>query len=173
MKKCILGLCLLGFTNLIFAQGGFALTLGNGNKITTIKNTSLNRQYLEHMSTKSTAFRVNKMQKLAAKYDIKAQPIYSSNKSITYTVVFQDKENYIKAVYNYRGIIIRCEEYYTDIKMPYSISGQLAKDYPGWAFNNISYSIDYSQNKAIISAYQVVLKKNKNLKSVKIVPTKV
>ncbi|MCM4153563.1 hypothetical protein DHD05_18365 [Arenibacter sp. N53] len=172
MKKYILGLFIFGFTSFIYSQNTLELAANNTSTLTSKKTTSLNRQYLENMAVKSVAASVTKLQKLAAKYDIKAQPIYSSNKSITYTVVFQDNENVIKAVYNYKGTIIRCEEFYTGIKLPYSISGKLAKDYPGWAFNNISYSIEYSQNKPNISVYQVELKKDKKIKSVRIVPTK-
>ena len=172
MKKCIIGLFILGFNGLIYSQNALAIATNNTNTLTSTKTTGLNKQYLEHMAVKSVAVGVKKLQKLAAKYDIKTQPIYSSNKSITYTVVFQDNDNFIKAVYDYMGTIIRCEEYYTGIKLPYGISGQLAKDYPGWAFNNISYSIDYSQNKPVASVYQVELKKDKKIKSVTIVPTK-
>ena len=172
MKKCIIGLLILGFNGIIYSQNALAITTKNTNTLTSNKTTGLNEQYLDHMAVKSVAVSVKKLQKLAAKYDIKTQPIYSSNKSITYTVVFRDNENFIKAVYNYKGTIIRCEEYYTGIKMPYSISGQLAKEYPGWAFNKVSYSIDYSQNKPVVSEYQVELKKDKKIKSVTIVPTK-
>lgn len=172
MKKYIFGLFIFGFTNIIHSQSTLALATNNAHTPSSYITTSLNKQYLELIAVKSVAVSVRKLQKLAANYDIKTQPIYNSNKSITYTVVFQDNENFIKAVYDYMGTIIRCEEYYTGIKMPYGISGQLAKDYPGWAFNNISYSIDYSQNKPIVSAYQVELKKDKKIKMVRIVPTK-
>jgi hypothetical protein len=168
MKTCILGLCILGFTSLFQAQNDLAMVTPNVNEVTNYKTTSKNAKYLEHMSVKPIAIRIQKLQNLAANYDIKTQPVYSNNKFVTYTVIFKENENYINAIYDHDGTIIQCEEYYTNIRMPYSISGQLAKDYPGWEFRNITCAIDYSQDKTTNLAYQVELQKNKKFKTVTI-----
>ena len=76
MKKCIIGLFILGFNSLIYSQNALAIATNNTNTLTSTKTTGLNKQYLEHMAVKSVAVGVKKLQKLAAKYDIKTQPIY-------------------------------------------------------------------------------------------------
>ena len=76
MKKCIIGLLILGFNGIIYSQNALAITTKNTNTLTSNKTTGLNEQYLDHMAVKSVAVSVKKLQKLAAKYDIKTQPIY-------------------------------------------------------------------------------------------------
>jgi|GEM_PF-3541052 len=172
MKTCILGLCLLGITNLMHSQNDLALVTPKFDQSTshTFKTpASPNSEYLSRMAVQPEAVKVKKLQTLVANYDIKAQSVYSKDKSITYTVVFESPDNYVKAIYDHEGNVVSCQESYTDVRMPYSISGQLAKDYPGWEFSKVEYIIEYTQYKATVLTYKVKLKKGNVSKSVKII----
>jgi hypothetical protein len=72
-----------------------------------------------------------KWQKIAADLDVTKDPIYSKKKTITYDVVFEADENYIKAYFDHSGTILSCEEYYEDVRIPYVCCNQLAMAYPG------------------------------------------
>ena len=110
------------------------------------------------------AVRIKKLQKIAADYDISKESIYSKNKSITYNVVFETNENYIKAVYDHNGVIITSEEYYEDVRIPYVLTSQLAKEYPGWSFDKSNCKILYSKEEASKFTYTIVLKKGNKSK---------
>ncbi|MBJ7882489.1 hypothetical protein [Gelidibacter salicanalis] len=169
MKTRILGLVFLGMTNLMPAQNDFAMVTPDYNhSVTTDKPVNKNSQYLSYMAVQPEAVRVTKLQSLAANYDITALSIYSAKKTLTYTVVFKSAENYIKAIYDHEGTIIKCEEFYNNVRMPYSISSELAKDYPGWEFHKIHYTIDYALNETPNFVYDVELKKGNVSKKVQL-----
>ncbi len=168
MKKFLLGLCILGLTNLISAQNDLAMATANDNDITIKTSKIKNESYVMNTSneTMHLATRIKKLQKIAATYDISKESIYSNNKSVTYDVVFEANENYIKAVYDHNGEIIKSEEYYEDVRIPYDLTSQLAKDYPGWSFNKSNCKIFYSKEKASKFTYTIVLKKGNKSKLV-------
>lgn len=172
MKKCILGLCLLGLTNLIHAQNELAMVITNGDEITTktSKPTKIkNEQYLTSSANDIgyLAVRIMKLQKIAADFDVTKDPIYSKNKTITYDVVFEADENYIKAVFDHSGTIISSEEYYEDVRIPYVWSNQLAEEYPGWAFDKSHCMILYSKEGNAIFNYSLKLKKGNKSKLIR------
>jgi hypothetical protein len=166
MKKFLLGLCILGLTNLISAQNDLAMATANDNDITIKTSKIKNESYLMSNTneTKQLAVRIKKLQKIAAAYDISKESIYSKKKSITYDVVFEANENYIKAVYDHNGVIISSEEYYEDVRIPYVLTSQLAKDYPGWSFDKSNCKIFYSKERASKFTYKIVLKKGNKSK---------
>jgi len=166
MKKFLLGLCILGLTNLISAQNDLAMATANDNDITIKTSKIKNELYVMSNSneTKQLAVRIKKLQKIAAAYDISKESIYSNNKSVTYDVVFEANGNYIKAVYDHNGEIIKSEEYYEDVRIPYDLTSQLAKDYPGWSFNKSNCKIFYSKEEASKFTYTIVLKKGNKSK---------
>tara|TARA_R110002111_G_scaffold57363_7_gene97206 strand:+ start:1920 stop:2432 length:513 start_codon:yes stop_codon:yes gene_type:complete len=166
MKKFLLGLCILGLTNLISAQNDLAMATANDNDITIKTSKIKNESYLMSNTneTKQLAVRIKKLQKIAAAYDISKESIYSKKKSITYDVVFEANENYIKAVYDHNGVIISSEEYYEDVRIPYVLTSQLAKDYPGWSFDKSNCKIFYSKEGESKFTYKIVLKKGNKSK---------
>lgn len=169
MKTSILGLVFLGMTSLMPAQNDFAMVTPEYNhSVTSNKPVVKNGQYLSKMTLQPEAVRVIKLQSIAANYDISAKSIYNAKTSQTYSVVIKSAENYIKAIYDHDGTIIKCEEFYNNVRMPYQISSELAKEYPGWEFHKIHYTIDYALNETPIFVYEVILKKGKTSKKVQI-----
>lgn len=169
MKKCILGLFILGLTNLICAQNDLAMVTTNANEVNnkSLKTLAVhNSQYLNssNLNVQNLAFCIKKLQKIAADYDIKNDAVYSKNKTITYDVVFENNANYIKAVYDYNGIILSSEEYYEDVRVPYALTNELAKEYPGWSFDKSNCTILYSKDGIARSTYNIELKKGNKTK---------
>ncbi|TXE05690.1 hypothetical protein ES711_15440 [Gelidibacter salicanalis] len=169
MKTRILGLVFLGLTSLMSAQNDFAMvTPEYSHSVTSEKPVLKNGQYLSEMTLQSEAVRVTTLQSIAANYDISALSIYNAKTSQTYSVVFKSAENYIKAIYDHDGTITKCEEFYENVRMPYELSSDLAKEYPGWEFHKIHYTIDYAVNETPIFVFEVILKKGKTTKNVQI-----
>jgi hypothetical protein len=172
MKKCILGLCLLGLTNLIHAQNELAMATTKVDEITTktSKTTKIkNEQYLTSNTNDVLylAACIMKLQKIAADFDLTKDAIYSKNKTITYDVVFEANENYIKAVFDHSGTILSSEEYYEDVRIPYVLSSQLAEEYPGWAFDKSNCTILYSKKGEATFTYNLKLKKGNKSKLIR------
>lgn len=164
MKKCILGLCILGLTNLICAQNELAMSTTDLSDINikTFKSSKINNeQYIKSSlkGFKNLAAGIKKLQKIAADYDIKSESIYSNKKTITYDVVFQSNKNYIKAIYDHNGTILSSEEYYEDVRLPSELISQLAKENPGWAFDKSNCKILFSKHSEAMFIYNVKLKK--------------
>lgn len=173
MKKCILGLCILGLTNLISAQNELAMVTTDVNEITTKTSKVLeikNEQYLSSntFDVEQSALCIKKLQKIAADYDVTKDAIYSKNKTITYDVVFEVNDNYIKAVYDHNGTILSSNEYYEDVRLPYVLILQLAKEYPGWSFDKSNCTILYSEKAEAKFSYRLKLKNGNKSKFITI-----
>lgn len=170
MKTCILGLFLLGFTSLSSAQNDLAMHTPNNDDFSSLKLTSKvhNQSYLNlrHEADQHLALRIQSLQDLAASYDISEEKVFTTNKNVTYSVVFESNENYIKAIYNHEGTILQSDEYYEDIRIPYSIAAEIAKSYPGWSFYKSNCSISYDKDASSSFKYTIELKKGKQTKSV-------
>ena len=171
MKTLVLGLCILGLTNLITAQNDISMVTTNVSDISTTTTkppTVKNELYLNTSTTnvKHLALCIKELQQVAAAYDITKEGIYTTNKSITYDVVFKTDENYIKAVYDHNGIIISSEEYYENVRIPYALSSQLAKDYPSWSFSKSHCTISYTKDGEVTYTYKLKLKKGNSSKTI-------
>jgi len=136
MKTCILGLMLLGLTNLTFSQNEVAINDANPNIQLTNLKTNNNVIAANQISKRITAF-----QNVVSKYDITSKPIYTPNKPATYTVVFKEAKNIITNVYSYDGEVISSEQKFEDIRLPNIISVDILKEYPGWSINAVDCSI--------------------------------
>lgn len=169
MKTFVIGLFFLGFTNLMHSQNDIASVDVNLNEyVKPIKNNVINSSYLYSFDNKISSARVKKFQNLVANYDIKATAIYSNDEKSNYTVVFEEGENQIKAVYNQDGKIVQCTELFKGIRLPYTISSDIAKKYPGWEFSEISCHISYSQDKNEQVIYKVAIQNGNQKKTLKL-----
>ncbi|WP_375324101.1 hypothetical protein [Flagellimonas sp. GZD32] len=171
MKNLIIVFFISGMANLSFGQESLAMITKSDLNTRTSKSTKVqNTQYLNARKyvAPTLATSIKRLQNVAANYDITEDRVYSStNKKITYTVVFESNANYIKAIYNYDGTILESEEFYEDVRIPYSLGSEIAKAYPGWSFNNSDCIVEYVQNEATRYTYSFVLKNGTKSKRVK------
>ncbi|WP_458626541.1 hypothetical protein [Winogradskyella sp. PC D3.3] len=170
MKTCLLGLILLGLTNLSSAQNELAMGTSQfkDKDYTPRSITVLNEQYLnlELHTAQPLAVRIKKLQKVAANFDVTKDPVYSKDKSITYTINFQSRTNYITAIYDAKGVILSSDEYYEDVRLPLKLTNQLAKDYPGWGFLNSSCTVNYDHINGADITYVIAIQKENKSKSI-------
>lgn len=170
MKNLIFVLFIVGLANLTIAQENLAMNTTNKVNVHTSRSSKIqNEQYLNSRNgvAPTLALGIKRLQNVAADYDITENRIYSINKHITYTVVFESGANYIKAIYAHDGTILESEEYYEGVRVPYSLGSEIAKTYPGWSFNNSDCIIEYTKNKATRFTYSFVLKKGNKSKMIR------
>ncbi|MGF1555145.1 hypothetical protein [Paucihalobacter sp.] len=165
MKTALLGLLFLGFTSLSFSQNDLAMVQYSNTSTKTYKTEKPIAIYSTIMSEAIVSERIHKLQKLVSNYDIKSQSIYTANRPSTYQVNFREGKNKITAIYDHNGQVIESNETFKDVRLPYIISSELAKTYPGWEFSKVQCQINYTnQNTDVI--YKVVLKMNRQKKTV-------
>lgn len=165
MKTALLGLLFLGFTSLSFSQNDLAMVQHSNNSFKSFKTDKVVATYSTNMSEAIVSERIQKMQAVVSNYDITSQAIYTPDRPSTYSVNFKEGKNKIIATFDHNGQVIASNETFKDVRLPYTISSELAKTYPGWEFSKVQCQINYNnQNTDVI--YKVVLKLNRQKKTV-------
>jgi hypothetical protein len=170
MKNFILGLFILGLTNLTSAQHDLAMETTSNLNVYSSKSSKIQNQHylnLRFEVAPALALSIKSLQDVAADYDITEDDVYSKNERITYMVVFESNANYIKAVYDHNSDILKSVEYYEDVRIPTPMATEIAQSYPGWSFYKSNCIIEYTQNEATRFTYSLVLKKGTKTKTVK------
>jgi len=170
MKNLIIIICIVGLTNLTIAQNNLAMNTAYDFNVRTSRSSEIkNEQYvnLRYGVAPTLALSIKRLQDVVANYDITENRIYSRNQHITYTVVFESDTNYVKAIYAHDGTILESEEYYEDVRIPYSLGSEIAKTYPDWSFDNSACTIEYTKNEATRFTYSFVLRKGTKSKTIK------
>lgn len=170
MKNLIIAFFIVGTANFTIAQQNLAMIATSDHNVHTTRSSKIqNERYLNSRNdvAPTLALSIRRLQDVAADYNITENRIYSTNENITYTVVFESDANYIKAIYNHDGTILESEEYYEDVRIPYSLGSEIAKAYPGWSFNNSDCTINYAKNEATRFTYSFVLKKGDKSKRIR------
>ena len=169
MKTIVLGLIFIGFTTLMQSQNEIASVNVNLNEnVKPIKNVAINSDYYNAFDKKISSQHVRKFQNLVANYDIKQTKIYSPSQITNYTVVFKEGKNQINAEYNHQGNIVQCNEIFRDIKLPYAISSDVAKNYPGWKFCTITCEVLYDLESDQQVIYTVAIQNGNKKKSLEL-----
>ncbi len=169
MKTCILGLVFLGLTNLMQSQNDFAavnVDLSNYDLPVSSSKIAKNESYSKSVDAPIASERIKKFQALVANYDIRNSDVYDAKSSSTYTVVFTEGVNTIKALFDQSGTIINCEESFQNVRLPHSLGVQLSKEHPGWSFHEVWCHVDYNVNTLAEIKYKVALKKGSKIKTV-------
>ena len=165
MKKFLIGLFILGLTNLTFSQQQLAVV--NYNSDVAVERNK-NVDFLSVFAKEDMASRIQKLQKVVADYDITSKSIFKADDPSTYKVVFKEGKNEVIAVYNQDGYMVSSEGKYVNIRLPYVIGKDLSKTYPGWRFNKNHCTIDYLESGKTNIIYTVQLEKGNRKKTVKI-----
>lgn len=169
MKTVVLGLILIGFTNLMHSQNELAyVKVDIQESVKPVKHTAINSSYYTAFNNKVSSQRVRKFQNLVANYDIKNAAIYASDERSSYTILFEEGGNTIEAEYNQEGKIVQCKEQFKGIKLPYTISSDIAKKYPGWGINEVWCHISYSHDSDQEIIYKVAIQNGTKMKTLKL-----
>ena len=161
MKTLLIRFLFLSLTYFTFAQNDMAYKddapLENSRALNEFQN---NSNAFVFNKTNGLSERIIKLQELVSNYDIRAHTIYVQKDPSVYTVEFTEAQNKIIVQYNQEGHIIKCNEKYKNVRLPYSISSQISKSNPGWVFNDNIITFEYSKDEIVKSQYKVFLKKN-------------
>lgn len=169
MKTFVLGIAILGMSCLLNAQNDIAYVEVNETMLnSTAATTAKNATYLKAIEVNLVPERVKAFQAVVANYNIKETAVYSATPSTTYEVVFTEGVNSIKAVYDHNGNIIRCDEQFEEVRVPYFLSKEITAMYPGWGYEKVQCSITYNKDEAPKVNYKVVLKKGTKKKTISI-----
>lgn len=168
MKTYLLVSLLIGLTNPMIAQNDIAaLTLSNKTANTT-NNEILNAEYLNTVAHQGYAIKIQELQNLVAKYNIKTAVVYQPESNGTYTVEFKDADNQITAVYDRNGQLISSQENYKSIKLPIALLSKIVKDNPNCTIEKVYCKIQYIKNKKQNIVYQVVINNENKSKKITI-----
>ena len=165
MKTAILSLFLLGFTSLSFTQNELAMVKHTNKSLKKNKIEKTSMDYTTVINASFVSERIQKLHRLVNNYNIKTNPIYTPETPSTYSVNFTEGRNKITAEYDHNGKVVKSYEVFNQVRLPYAISQDLAKSYPGWEFSKVQCQINYVNNTSEV-LYKVVLKLDRQKKTV-------
>ncbi|HEX9825597.1 MAG TPA: hypothetical protein VGA80_03290 [Flavobacteriaceae bacterium] len=174
MKHFFATLILLGLVNHVLGQNSIAMETSKTNQKATLDFTKTKIDGVRH-SDFLLAFNVTELPKIihkmhmeVAQFNLKDLKLYTPGEKASYKVLFNEGKCKIEASYNDEGELTQSEESYENVRIPYSVSSKLAKDYPGWAFNNTLCKITYNQSGLPKITYHITMDKDGKKKTVKV-----
>jgi hypothetical protein len=165
MKKLLIGIFVLGLTNLAYSQSS------NGEvaevKLSNVVVTPLNIDYLKKVHDKTAPAPVIALESKVARYDIRTSPVFDGNFE-AYEVVFSKSKGSIIATYDSNGKIVSTYERYKDLTLPPPIRNSIYKEHPGWAIQSDAYLVSYYDNRGVKKLYKAQIRKDNLTKNLKI-----
>ncbi len=164
MKKLLIGIYILGLTNLAYSQylnGGLEVELEG------ITVTPLNIDYLHKVKEGTISKKVLNLENMAAEYDITKSPLFN-NHIPYYNINFTQPNGQILATYDGRGKLVRSFERFKNIAFPIPVRNSIYRAYPGWTVKGNTYLVSYYHNKDLKKVYRVQLGKDGLKKKLKI-----
>ncbi len=158
MKTLVIGLAILGLTNLAHAQEQNVEVIHV--KLKDFEATpAKNQAYFSSVFDKQSSLQVQLVQTEINHYDITKTAIFK-NSYDTYDVLFKSAHGDVIASYDRDGKLLKCVEKFEDVLPPPKVREAVIKKYPGWNLNSTSYRVDYHQNRDVKKIYQLQLKKD-------------
>lgn len=165
MKNLLIGLFVIGLTNLGFSQSK------NGQvkevKLEDVVITDANFNYLEKVQGKEAADYVSLLQNEAAKFNVLESPEFDGRKE-DFSTVFRGSKGYIIANYDNTGKILNTTEWYHGIKLPINIRKSVLKEYPNSGLLKVVYTVNYNDKMEVEKTYKIQILTNKTKKNLKI-----
>jgi len=158
MKKLILGLFVIGFTNYFFAQ--------KTEQLSEVFISATNYKYLSEVDSREVSVPVDLLERKVATYDLKSADFYQDEYNLYY-VSFYIPEGKILAAYDKNGSILRTVEKFkgNGTTLPSAIYTTIVEQYPGWAISKDAYIVNYHNKKGATKKYKLRLEKgNKTIR---------
>jgi len=134
---------------------------------TTLTNT-VNAKFVKVLRKDYMPMRAKTLQKLVANYDISKASVFMPKQNSTYKVVMKEGKDASTTVYNYKGIILKSEQTFKSIRLPFNLSSKVIKEHPGWAIDQVNCRILYEVNENPLITYKVRLKNGKDTKNLEL-----
>lgn len=126
------GLCVLGSATRALCQ----------EVLPEVSVIATNYKYLKNVGGKEVAVPVQRLQRMAATYDIKNSDYYEEDYE-TYFISFYLPEGEILAAYDKDGKLLRTAEKYKDIRLPSAVAKAVVTQYPNWSITKDVYLVNY------------------------------
>ena len=182
MKNLLIGLLVLGLTNLGFSQhsqveflksqmedsntialNAYATTPSfNKDVSTNFKDAS----YMDILKEEATSNHVSRLEDQVSSFDLMASPEYDENKKY-FKVIFKANKGSVVAVFDKNGEILTTKERYENIKLPVPVRNSLYKEFPNCNVEKIKYLLDYEKGKDVKKVYKIKIKKDNLTKHLK------
>jgi hypothetical protein len=166
MKTILVGLTLLGLTNLAYSQSP-------ANQVNTVKLEEIvvspmrNVSYFNSVNEQNSSVHVKKLQSEASNYDITTSKVFN-NTFESYEVLFKSTYGSIIASYDSKGELLNSFEKFVEVLLPEKVVKTLKSNYSDWKLNSTTYLVNYYNNREVKKVYQVQLKKDAKKMNLKI-----
>lgn len=161
MKKFLIGLSILGLTNLAYPNSGECNNLDGGSHIPPA-----NKGYLKLAQQGVSATRILGLQKTAAEFDIIKSGLFMPEAG-TYEITFEKDRGTIQATYDNQGNIRQTLENFDDVSLPATVRNSIWRDYKGCYIKKNTYQLSYSVGKVAKAVYKVWIVKDGTRKKLK------
>ncbi len=166
MKAMLIGLSILGFTNLSSAQNlkhNVSYVHMDEIVVSPMKNVSYYNSVYNPYASKEVIM----LESDASNYDVSNSKIFN-NTIETYKVWFENTEGSILAVYDTDGELINSVEKFEHARLPESVRLTLKNSYPDWTLNSTVYRVNYFKGKDVKKVYNIQLKRDREKVNLKI-----
>lgn len=168
MKNFIIGLLVLGLTNLSVAQNK---SISQSELLPEVTIVPRNLTYISKVVDDNAPLKVKKLERTVARYDVTEHPDFELEDIQAFEVIFQESNARVIATYDEAGKILKSFEKFKNIALPKNIVKQIMMKYPGWHFESDTYLVRYFQGKEAKKYYTVKLLKDDNRIKLKIDPS--
>jgi len=167
MKTKVIGLIMLGLTNLMFAQQNFLAVNDVPSKLNKKKATiESNSTFTNAVESSDQSLQIKMLRKKMLEFNIEDLNIYSKNDPSSYNVVLKEGKNKITVTYNQQGDILNCNEYFYDVRLPLSLQKEIIRKHPGWSFGSTKYHMIYKKNQKPKTKYKILMIKGEKTKTI-------
>lgn len=134
-KFLLTGLCLAGLAAPAFSQQ----TLPEAFVV------AANYKYLKNVAGQQVAAPAQRLQRMAASYDIKNSEFYEEDYD-TYFISFMIPDGEILAAYDQNGKLLRTAEKYKNVQLPKEVTNAVVERFPNWGITKDVYLVNYYDN---------------------------
>ena len=144
---------LAGLFGLGYAMPGFSQ-----ETLPEVTVTAANYKYLKTVGGQQVSVPVQRLQRMAASYDIKSSDYYEEDYE-TYFISFYLPEGQILAAYDKDGKLIRTAEKYKNVLLPAVVTKSVVDRFPNWSISKDVYMVNYYDEggKTTVKKYKLVL----------------
>ena len=165
MKNLLIGLCIIGLTNLSYSQelyskvdptehGDRSISYVNSNYINKVQSVTISKQ-------------VKLLEELVSRFDITNNRKFDGRKA-SFKVRFNGRTGYIIASFNNKGEILKSTEKFKDIRLPIHVLQSISRAYPNASILSTTYTVSYNSESGAKMNYSVKIRKGNLRKRIKI-----
>ena len=166
MRKVIMGLLMIGMSNLGLAQ--YALPKFSNPFHESVHTIATDVGYLSEVQGSTTPNQVKLIEREVSNWNPNESSKFNPKRELLVTANFKTSVGYIAAEYDKKGNIKWAKERFKNVTLPNSIARDIIKQYPGWSFAQTKYVLNYVNGEVSKKLFKVVIKKGDQRKRLRI-----